>query len=196
MHLLRTGQVCHEKFIPVCHIYKCTSLYKGKDGYTSVASRMLAQLDLEEDEELSWGGLCPRVEVEEIELEIEKADGKEWWEYRLKDQDLIQGRNLVYSDGSKLEDGKVGGGWYGEEETGSAQVGNTATVWDGEIAGMLGAAETFKPGAQIVLLTDSKAAINAVKKVGSTGKARTADFKRLLKVIKGRRDATVTLGWV
>ena len=61
---------------------------------------------------------------------------------------------------------------------------------------MLRATATFKTGEQIVLLTDPKAAISAVKKAGKMGKARTADFKRLLEVIKGRRDMTVTLGWV
>src|SRR5258705_406963 len=123
--------------------------YKGKDGYTSVASRMLAQLDLEEDEELSWGGLCPRVQVDELDLELGSTDNRDWWEYRLQDEDLIQGRKLVYSDGSKLEDGKVGGGWYGEQQMGSTRVGDTVTVWDGEIAGMLGATETFQTGEQI-----------------------------------------------
>ena len=41
--------------------------HRGKDGYTSVATRMLAQLDLEEDEELSWGGgTCPRIDITEV----------------------------------------------------------------------------------------------------------------------------------
>ena len=61
---------------------------------------------------------------------------------------------------------------------------------------MLGAAETFETGEGILLLTDSKDAISAVKKVGRKGKARTADFKRLLEVMKGRKDETVPLGWV
>ena len=30
-------------------------MHKGKDGFTSVAYRMLATLDLDEDEVLSWG---------------------------------------------------------------------------------------------------------------------------------------------
>ena len=33
--------------------------YKGKDGFISVAYRMLASLDLQENEELSWGGDAP-----------------------------------------------------------------------------------------------------------------------------------------
>ena len=40
---------------------------------------------------------------------------------------------------------------------------------------MLGAAEGFETGEQILLLTDSKAAISAVKKAGRKGKARTGE---------------------
>ena len=93
----------------------------------------------------------------------------------------------------KLENGKVGGGWYGEGHTGTVRVGDTATVWDGEIAGMLGAAEGFETGEQILL---SKAAISAIKEAGRKEKARTGDFKRLLEVLEGMKDATVALGWV
>ena len=45
---------------------------------------MLAQLDLGEDEELSWGGLCPRMEVGEMEMELGRSDSKERWRYGLK----------------------------------------------------------------------------------------------------------------
>ena len=95
---------------------------------------------------------------------------------------------LAYSDGSMLEDGKVGRGWYGEgwlgsSPRGAARVGNTATVWDGEVAGMLGAVQEFETGEKILLLADSKAAISAVKKAGKTGKARTGDLVRLLEAI-------------
>ena len=87
--------------------------YKGRDGYTSVASRMLAQLGLEGDEELSWGGGCPTVEIREVQLELGGRDNKLWWESQLHDEEVTEERLLAYSDGSMLEDGKVGGGWYG-----------------------------------------------------------------------------------
>ena len=74
----------------------------------------------------------------------------------------------------------------GSSPQGAERVGNTATVWDGEIAGMLGAAEKFETRKKILLLADSKAAISAVKKVGRTGKARTRDLARLMEAIEKR----------
>ena len=75
------------------------------------------------------------------------------------------------------------------------------TVWDGEISGMLGAIETFEKGERILLLADSKAAINAIKKAGKTGKARTTDLKYLIEAIDNRNriqgeDEAVAVGWV
>ena len=99
--------------------------YMGKDGYTSVASRLLAQLDLEQEEILSWGGTCTKIAIKEIELELGKTDSKEsWeyklangetdskesWEYKLANGEATEGRWLVYLDGSKLGNGGVGGG--------------------------------------------------------------------------------------
>ena len=88
--------------------------YKGHDGYTSIASRMVAQLGLEENEELSWGGECPKVEIQEIDLELGGTNDKKWWETWLQDKEVTEGRRLVFSDRSRLEDGRVGGGWYGK----------------------------------------------------------------------------------
>ena len=88
--------------------------HKGRDGYTSVASRMIAQLGLEENEELSWGGKCYESEIQEVDLELGGSDDKRWWESRLQDEEVTEGRKLVYLDGSMLEDGRVGGGWYGK----------------------------------------------------------------------------------
>ena len=76
----------------------------------------------------------------------------------------MEGRRLVYSDGSMLEDGKgwYGKGWMGCSPQGYSHVGNTATAWDGEIAGMAGAVEKLERGEKILLLADSRAAISAV----------------------------------
>ena len=51
-----------------------------------------------------------------------------------------RGRGALYSDGSLLEGGNVGGGTFvvqsgGNEEEVEAGVGDIATVWDGEIVG-------------------------------------------------------------
>ena len=126
------------------------------------------------------GGGCPRVYIKEVELELGRPDSKEWWETRLENKE-VEGRMLAFSDGK---------GWLGSSLWGAAQVGNTATVWDGQIAGMLGVVEKFEIGEKILLLADSKAAISAVKKAGKTGKART----------RGNRESevggAVALGWV
>ena len=176
-----------------------------RPGYTSVASRMLAQLGLEENKELSWGGTCPETEIQEIQLELGGTDDRIWWETQLQDEQVTEGRRLVYSDGSMLEDGKVGGGWYGKGwmgciPQGHSHVGDIATVWDGEIAGMAGAVEGFERGEKILLLADSKAAISAVRKAGRTGKARTRDLAKLMNIIREREEengkGAVALGWV
>ena len=96
---------------------------------------MLASLGLQENEELSWGGGCPRVDIKEVELELGRPDSKEWWETRLENKEVTEGRMLAFSDGK---------GWLGFSPWGAAQVGNTATVWDGQIAGMLGVVEKFE----------------------------------------------------
>ena len=44
---------------------------------------------------------------------------------------------LLFTDGSREESGRVGGGWWGSKGgSGSVAVGTVATVWDGEVAGM------------------------------------------------------------
>ncbi|KAF8459763.1 hypothetical protein BDZ91DRAFT_799707 [Kalaharituber pfeilii] len=61
------------------------------------------------------------------------------------------------------------------------------TVWDGEVAGMKGALEAVDNRVKVLLLTDSQAAISAVRNAGRTGKARTADLARLVELIAERR---------
>ena len=179
--------------------------HKGHDGYTSTASRMIAQLGLEENEELSWGDRCPKVEIQAINLELGGTDDRKWWETRLQDEEVMERRRLVFSDGSMLEDKRVGGGWYGKgwmgcSPQGNSHVGVTATVWDGEITGMAEVVESFERGERILLLTDSRAAISAVKKAGRTGKARTRELARLMKTVEKREEeggkGAVALGWV
>ena len=56
------------------------------------------------------GGMCPEIDIKEVELELGGTDSKRWWETRLEDKEVTEGRMLALSDGSMLEDGKVGGG--------------------------------------------------------------------------------------
>ena len=118
----------------------------------------------------------------------------------MQDKEVTQGRMLAYSDGSMLEDGKVGGGWYGCSSQGCSHVGETATVWDGEVTGIAGMAEEFERGQRILLLVDSRAAIAAIKKARRTAKARTRDLLKLMRTIGEREEengkGAVALGWV
>ena len=79
-------------------------------------------------------------------------------------------------------------------------MGVMATDWDGEIAGIVGAIENFERKERILLLADSRAAISAVKKAGRTGKARTRELVKLMKIVKEREEengkGAVVLGWV
>ena len=44
---------------------------------------------------------------------------------------------IVYIDGSRDEDGEVGGGWHAPGNgAGSVAVGNIATIWDREVVGI------------------------------------------------------------
>ena len=46
-------------------------------------------------------------------------------------------RLVVYTDGSRVSDGRVGGGWHAPGNgAGRVAVGYIATVWDGEVAGI------------------------------------------------------------
>ena len=55
-------------------------------------------------------------------------------------------------------------------------IGDVATVWDGEVAGMAGEQK-------VLILADSKAAIAAVRKAGKTGKARSRHLQKMVNTI-------------
>ena len=79
-------------------------------------------------------------------------------------------------------------------------LGKLAIVWGGEVCGVNGALEDAQSETNILILSDSPAAIAAVKKAGVTGRARTADLRRVLMDIKERQTRlgsnAVSLGWV
>ena len=99
--------------------------HKGRDGYTLTASRMIAPLGLEENEELSWGDRYLKVEIQEINLELGGTGDRKWWQTRLQDEEVTKRRRLVFSDGSMLENGRVGRGWYGKGWMGCSPQGNS-----------------------------------------------------------------------
>ena len=62
----------------------------------------------------------------------------------------------------------------GAEKEVECGIGEVATVWDGQVAGMAeGLASLPRDGRKVLILADSKAAISAVKRAGRTGKSRS-----------------------
>ena len=110
----------------------------------------------------------------------------------------------IFSDGSLLENGNVGGGAFivssrGAEVVVESKIGNVATVWDSEVTDMADGLARVRREKKVLILADSKAAIAAVRKAGRTGKARSRDLQRVVNVvveIKEGRGGEVKLGWV
>ena len=75
-----------------------------------------------------------------------------------------------------------------------------ATVWDGEIAGLERGLNATDRRSRVLLLADSKAAIQAVQKAGRTGRARTRALAAVGKEIHRRihdfGEDAVAIGWV
>jgi len=88
------------------------------------------------------------------------------------------------------EDGMVGAGWYveGGKKLKGVTLYKLATVWDGELCGVRGALEDAPSESNVLILSDSQAAITAVKKAGRTGKARTRDLKFVMEEIRERQS--------
>ena len=171
-----------------------------KDGYTSVATRILAKA-MTEDEVAAWGCETETCQVEEVQLTsttgadfdmeappctpLSKDDPPSSWKAAINEIKTKDGVKVMYSDGSR-ENGNTGAGWHGELRgrgmtEGSAYVGESTTVWDGEIRGVLGALRATRAEPNILILTDSQAAISAIRKAGTTRKARTQDLGEVIK---------------
>ena len=82
---------------------------------------------------------------------------------------------------------------------GTMTVGRKATVWDGEIAGLEGALRMVG-STPVLLLTDSRAAIQAVQKAGKRGIARTRGLvevvRRLAVIDEEHGGGSAILEWV
>jgi len=164
----------------------------GPDGFTSVLTAIQSKagvLKEEGNERLNLGGRVEKVEVPEIKLPAQADSKAEVWTEAINQAREFCEATGVYTDGSMNEDGIVGAGWYveGGKSSGEATLGKLATVWDGEICGVRGALEDAPSETNILILSDSQAAIAAVKKAGRTGKARTADLRRVMMDIKERQ---------
>ena len=115
------------------------------DGYTSVASRIAATVVQDSEATISWRGEVELCEVEEVKIGCTAACKADIWEIKIEEaageQDAI-----MFTDGSKAKDGKVARGWAKDTfqagpRDGGRYLGEGATVWDGEVAGMAEALE-------------------------------------------------------
>ena len=102
----------------------------------------------------------------------------------------------MYSDGSLLEGGVVSGGAFvvgmgGAESEVECEIGDVATVWDGEIAGMAGGLTEMRRE-RVLILADSKAAIAAVRRAGRAGKARSRHLQEVVLRRLGGRGRSQT----
>ena len=126
-------------------------------------------------------GLDGRATVVEWEAAIERVSG---------------GVALLFTDGSRDESGRVGGGWWGSRGgSGSVAVGTIDMVWDGEIAGMRLALESVSP---VMVPSDLRAAIASVQIAAACGSARTADLRAVVDMVGEWTSAGVPIrfAWV
>ena len=105
---------------------------------------------------------------------------------------------MVYTDGSRDGDGRVWGGWHAPGNgAGSVAVGSIATVWDGEVAGICQAFR-MAPEVDLLVLSDSTAALRANTRAAHSGRARTRSLVEVVDKV-GRRSLlglSTQFGWV
>ena len=128
--------------------------------------------------ELSLGGRCWRGAVELVDLGVGAGGSSRDWEGAIAG---VSGGCIVpFTDGSRDVAGRVAGGWCDSRGgEGCELVGSVATVWDGEVAGMRLALESL-PKVPLLVLSDWRAALAAVRSAASAGVARTADLRRVV----------------
>ena len=111
---------------------------------------------------LSFRGTCWRGRVDVVDLGPSKSSTCAVWEQAIRGAG--DRRLVVYTDGSRDSDGRVGGWWHAPGNgAGSVAVGSIATVWDGEVAGIRQALR-MAPDVDVLVLSDSTAALQAIKR--------------------------------
>ena len=145
---------------------------------------------------LSFGGDCWRGHVDVVDLGPCKSSTSDVWERAIREAG--ERRLVVYTDGSRYGHGRVGGGWHAPGNgAGSVAVGSIATVWDGEVAGIRQALR-MTPEVDILVLSDSTAALRAIKRTARSGRGRTRDLVEVVDEV-GRRSLlglSTQFGWV
>ena len=85
------------------------------------------------------------------------------------------GRLVVYTDRSRDGGDRVSRGWYADGNgAGGVAFGNVAMVWDGQGASIW-LTLRLAPDVDILVLTDSKVSLLAIRKSASSEKGRTRD---------------------
>ena len=145
---------------------------------------------------LSFGGTCSRGSVDVVDLGPSKSSTCAVWERAIRE---VAGQRLVvYTDSSRDSDGRVGGGWHAAGNgAGSVAVGNFATVWDGEVPGIRQAFR-MAPAMDVLVLSDSTAALRAINRAADRGRGRSRDLVEVVDEI-GRRitkGLSTQFGWV
>ena len=177
----------------------------GPDGFTSVLTAIQSKsgvLKKKGHEKISYGGKTEKIEVPDVKLQAQADSKAEVWMEAINQAREYCEATGVYTDGSMNEDRIVGGGWYveGGKRLGGVILDKLATVWDGEVCGVRGALEDAPSETNILILSDSQAAIAAVKKACRTGKASTRDLKIVMEGIREKQfrlgHNTVSFGWV
>ena len=105
---------------------------------------------------------------------------------------------MVYTNGSRDSEGRVGGGWHAPGNVaGSVAVGNIATVWDGEVA-RIRQALRMAPDVDILVLSESTAALQAIRRAAGSGRGRFTDLVEVVDEV-GRgsmNELSTQFGWV
>ena len=131
-----------------------------------------------------------------IDVGVSSGGTKEEWEEAiLKVRDRC---TVACTDGSRDDDKRVAGGWCGYcGGEGYELVGSVATVSDGKVAGMRLGVESLSV-APLLVLSDSQAAIAAVRNAAECGHVRTADLRGVVNLAGewGSAGVDFPFGWV
>ena len=151
----------------------------------TVVDGLLAQAEVMSKEQIEWGGDIERFEMQETNLQCGPNTPTTIWEKAIS----LTKRTPIYTDGSRSEEGVVGSGYHWQQGPLGMRGGAMARVWDGEITGMnIGLRAAGNKEDKVIILSDSKAAIQAVIKVGRRGKARTRDLVQMGNEIRNRQS--------
>ena len=145
---------------------------------------------------LSLGGDCWRGCVDVINLGPCKSSSPAVWEWTIREAG--EERMVVYTDGSRDCDGRVGGRWHAPgNRAGSVAVGNIATVWDGEVV-EIHLALRMAPEVDVLVLSDSTAALQAIKHTARDGRGHSRELLEVMDQVRRlcRMGLSTRFGWV